>query len=104
MSKRLEQLNAMLQLAPSDAFLLFAVAKEHEKLGDKNTALVYYERLLATEPDYVGLYYHLGKLHESEQRLTEAQNDYEQGTKVARKIADFHALSELNGALDNLIL
>ena len=61
---RLNQLLAFHEANPKDSFILFALAKEHEKLGDDEKALHYYEQLVRQEPGYVGVYYHLGKLHE----------------------------------------
>jgi len=55
-----------LEASPDDSFLLFAIAKEHEKAGATDEALEYYLKLTATDPDYVGTYYHLGKLYEEE--------------------------------------
>ena len=102
MSKRLPYLLQLLESSPSDSFVLFAVAKEYENADDLAKALEYYEKLRNTDPAYVGLYYHLGKLHEQQQAFENAVAAYKQGIEVARKASDFHALSELQGALLNL--
>ncbi|HOY06002.1 MAG TPA: tetratricopeptide repeat protein [Saprospiraceae bacterium] len=102
MSKRLEQLTTLLESAPNDAFLLFALAKEHETLHNAPEALAFYLRLLKTDPGYVGLYYHLGKLYEQQQDFDNAIQTYKQGIEVSKKAGDRHAMSELNGALLNL--
>ena len=78
-----------------DAFLLFAIAKEHEKLQDDAKALAYYEQLRATDEQYVGLYYHLGKLHERQGNDTDALAAYDKGIEVARAAGDRHAEGEL---------
>ncbi len=95
---RLSLLQQMLESAPNDAFTLFATAKEYEKATDDQQALQYYERLRQADPDYVGLYYHLGKLLERMEQPARALDAYTQGVAVARKIGDLHALSELNSA------
>ena len=95
----------MLQVAksaPGDSFVLFAIAKEYEKGGDTTRALEYYEKLRDSDPGYVGLYYHLGKLFEQNRDHENAVLAYKQGIEMARKASDFHALGELNGALLNL--
>ncbi len=97
---RLEQLQGLLQNTPNDAFLLFALAKEHEKLQAHEQALAEYLRLQEAHPDYVGLYYHLGKLYEHLQRRTEAMATYEAGLEVARAANDRHSFAELRQALD----
>lgn len=102
MSKRLPYLLQLLETSPADSFVLFAVAKEYEGAGDTSKALEFYEKLRATDPAYVGLYYHLGKLFEQKQAFEKAVSAYKQGIEVARKASDFHALSELQGALLNL--
>ncbi|MCE7923137.1 MAG: tetratricopeptide repeat protein [Haliscomenobacteraceae bacterium CHB4] len=102
MSKRLPYLLQLLESSPTDSFVLFAVAKEYEGAGDTGKALEYYQKLRATDPGYVGLYYHLGKLFEQQLDMENAIVAYKQGIEIARKASDFHALSELQGALLNL--
>lgn len=99
MSQRLELLQQMLASTPGDPFTLFAMAKEYEKNGDHEQALSYYLRLYAEAPDYVGLYYHLGKLYEQLERLEEAVAVYKQGRRVAKTAGDQHSYNELSGAL-----
>ncbi|MCR9289522.1 MAG: tetratricopeptide repeat protein [Bacteroidetes bacterium] len=97
-SKRLEQLYNFLENSPNDSFLLFAIAKEYEKLQDKESALKYYLKLTKEDPDYVGTYYHLGKLYERLDQITTAFFTYKRGMVIAKKINDQHAFSELAGA------
>jgi len=101
-SDRLNRLLSFLKESPDDSFILFAIAKEHEKLEDTTNALEYYEKLVAIDPDYVGTYYHLGKLHEEEEETEKALDIYQKGIDIAKKIKDQHALSELMGAKMNL--
>ena len=98
MSTRLAQLSQLLAQSPQDPFLLFAIAKEHEKLGDVAEALRHYELLRTANPDYVGLYYHLGKL-QMRTNPDAAAETYREGIAIAQKMGDFHALAELKGAL-----
>ncbi len=102
MNNRLPYLLQLLESAPGDSFLLFAVAKEYEKAGDQLQALAFYEKLRDTDPGYVGLYYHLGKLQEQQQAHEKAVLTYKTGIEIARKASDFHAVGELNAALLNL--
>ena len=99
---RLEQLQKYLADQPNDAFLLFAIAKEYEGLGDKQQALHHYLTLRETTPQYVGLYYHLGKLYEKLVLTEEALETYKTGMVVAKKEKDMHAYSELVGAKMNV--
>ncbi|MBL7780127.1 MAG: tetratricopeptide repeat protein [Saprospiraceae bacterium] len=102
MSTRLEQLSSLLASSPNDTFLLFAVAKEHEKHGNESEALAFYLRLQETDPNYTGLYYHLGKLYEKQQDFGQAIQIYKQGIEICKQAGDRHAMSELAGALLNL--
>lgn len=101
-SARLSQLLSFYQDAPDDPFILFALAKEYEGLGQLETALQHYLELKEKQADYVGLYYHLGKLYEVLLQQKTAWDTYTEGMKVARSIGDQHALSELAGARLNL--
>lgn len=99
---RLQQLLKFLEESPNDAFILFAVAKEYEGLHDNKNALSYYLQLKEKDPDYVGTYYHLGKLYEQLEEFKTAFFTYKLGMEIARKIGDQHSLSELAGAKLNL--
>lgn len=99
---RLPQLLSFLESTPDDAFLLFAVAKEYEKQADNAQALRYYLRLRETTPQYVGTYYHLGKLYEKLEQPEAAIEAYKTGMQVATAEGDRHAYSELAGAKMNL--
>lgn len=98
MSTRLEQLKDFLKESPNDSFLKYALASEYLKLNDKDMALHYYEDLMANHADYVGTYYHLGKLYEALDRGEEAIKTYEKGIHIARGKRDMHAMSELQAA------
>jgi tetratricopeptide (TPR) repeat protein len=63
--------------------------------NDLNKALFYFEDLLNKHPDYVGTYYHAGKLFERLDRKSEAIFVYQRGMEIARKAGDNHAYSEL---------
>ena len=102
MTNRFQYLQKLLEAAPNDSFVLFAIAKEHEGQGDTAKALEFYHRLQNVDPNYVGLYYHLGKLFERLEDDTNAIQTYKQGIEISRKAGDLHAASELVGALLNL--
>jgi tetratricopeptide (TPR) repeat protein len=94
-SSRLEKLLEFLQNEPNDEFLQYALATEYLRLNDTEKALQYYECLLKNHPDYVGTYYHLGKLYEALNRKGEAISTYEKGMETAKRKRDNHAFSEL---------
>jgi tetratricopeptide (TPR) repeat protein len=99
---RLKKLLQFLAENPNDSFLHFAIAKEYESLGNEDEALLRFNDLKESDPEYVGTYYHLGKLLERKERLEEAREIYDQGIKVASKAGEQLALSELANAKLNL--
>ncbi len=101
--ERIKLLESYLSESPQDPFLHFALAKEWEGIGELKKALEKYEYLQKTYPEYVGTYYHLGKLYEQFDRNPDAIKCYEVGIKVAREAQDSHSAGELRGALDELI-
>jgi len=98
MTNRLQQLSEFLTEQPNDPFLRYALATEHLKLGHTEEALRYYEGLVTDRPEYLGTYYHLGKLYESLARSDDAIAIYEKGMCQAQAKRDMHALSELRAA------
>ena len=94
-AERLQKLLEFLKNEPNDEFLQYALATEYLRLNQTDQALYYYEKLVNEHPNYVGTYYHLGKLYETLNRKPDAIATYEQGIAVARQARDNHALSEL---------
>jgi len=95
---RLAKLLEFLESDPNDSFILYALATEYNSLNDTEKAFDYYLKLINEHPDYVGTYYHLGKLYEKEGQKEEAITIYQKGIAAARAKRDMHALSELQGA------
>ncbi len=96
---KIAQLQAYLEQNPKDCFLLHALGLEYVKIGEFETAKSFFERVLETDPQYVGTYYHLGKTYEQLEDSELAMDTYRKGAEVADKIEDSHALSELNMAI-----
>ena len=94
-STRLQKLLDFYNTEPNDPFLKYALATEYIALNDFSTALIYFEDLILNHPDYVGTYYHLGKLYEKLDRKDDAIRIYQQGMQAARVARDNHAFSEL---------
>ena len=99
---RLTQLLAFLEADPADPFILYALATEYRAEAPE-TAWTYYQKLLAEHPDYVGTYYHAGKLLEQFGRADEAESVYRKGLAVSRKAGQLHAASELQQALNSCL-
>ena len=82
-SQRLDLLLGILKETPTDSFVIFAIAKEYENIGNQNEAIQYYQKLYQLDPNYVGLYFHWGKLHEEINDSGKAIEIYSMGIEVA---------------------
>ena len=98
---RLAKLLEFLENDPNDSFILYALATEYNSLNDTEKAFSYYHKLVNEHPDFVGTYYHLGKLYEKESQKDKAIEIYQKGMLAARVKRDMHALSELQGAYNS---
>ncbi len=96
---RLHALQAFHEEDPDDAFVRFALAQEYLKRGDIEEALRFFEGLVSKDPEYVGTWYHLGKLYQELGRSEDAVRTYTQGIAVAGRQRDTHAQAELRDAL-----
>ena len=96
---RLQALLSFYKEDPNDPFTRFALAREYLGRGETDEALVFFEKLVADDPAYVGTYYHLGKLYEDLSRKQDAIRTYEAGIQVAQQQRDAHARAELQDAL-----
>ncbi|AYL95991.1 tetratricopeptide repeat protein [Mucilaginibacter celer] len=92
---RLNKLLEFIKSEPNDEFLKYALATEYLRLNETDKALEYYEDLVNNHPNYVGTYYHLGKLYEALNRKDDAIKTYETGMKITKEKRDNHAFSEL---------
>jgi len=100
---RIDKLKTFLAAQPGDAFLQHALALEYIKQGDDTAARSLFEAILSAQPDYVGSYYHLGKLLERQGEQEAAIAIYEKGMAACKKVGDNHAYNELQGALEDLV-
>ena len=96
---RLQALQAFHEEDPDDAFVRFALAQEYLKCGDIEQALRFFEGLVSDDPEYVGTWYHLGKLYQELGRREDAIRTYKQGVAIAGRQRDTHAQAELRDAL-----
>jgi len=96
---RLKQLLKYHEEDPGDSFVRFALAAEYVKLGQLEDGLQAFAALYESDPSYVGLYYHYGKLLARTGDPDKAAAIYREGMAVAKELSDFHARSELQSAL-----
>lgn len=99
---RKQKIIKMLETDPDDPFLLFALAKELENEDDLSESEKIYEALIQQHPDYIGSYYHFGKLLEQLSQLEKAKEIYQIGITKCLESNDLHSKAELQSALMNL--
>ncbi|MGB0839129.1 MAG: hypothetical protein ACPGXL_03255 [Chitinophagales bacterium] len=95
---RLTQLEAFLKESPKDPFLKYAIALEYLKQNKEDKTLTIFIALTKEHPNYVGTYYHLGKLQEKLGEEETALQTYQKGMVIAEKMNDGHSHGELKGA------
>ncbi len=101
-SDRIKQLKAFVEMDPSDSFSKFALALEYLKTSQTIEAHKLFVDIVENDPNYVGVYYHLGRLYEVLDQPTKAMDIYKKGIDIAVTTNDHHAASELRQVLDDL--
>jgi uncharacterized protein HemY len=99
---RLEKLEQLLVEMPKDSFLHFAIGLECLKMEQFAKAELHFESIVKNDPNYCGVYYHLGKLYEKQANTQKALAIYEAGLVVCKKASETHLWNELRGAVDAL--
>jgi Tfp pilus assembly protein PilF len=103
MTDRIHKLRKFLEDSPEDSFLQHALALEYVKLGDEPGARALFETILQREPQYIGSYYHLGKLLERTGETDAAVKVYEAGMTACKQAGETHAYNELQAAYEDLV-
>ncbi len=94
---RLQQLLQFWEEDPNDPFTLYALATEYRST-DPAKALLYYEKLLAEHPGYVGTYYHAAKLYAELGQPGKAEDTFKKGLEVSQQAGQRNAYRELQAA------
>ena len=100
---RIAKLKEFLEENPGDSFVQHALALEHVKAGDDAEARKLFENILNKDENYIGSYYHLGKLLERNDEKESAIKWYELGMLKAKENGDMHAYNELQAAWEDLV-
>lgn len=96
---RVDEIKKMLKTDPKDSFLTYALALEYEKVNQISEATEVIEQLIQEDPEYLGAYYKLGQLYESQDKMNKALNIYQTGIKLATEKKDNKTKGELEEAL-----
>jgi Tfp pilus assembly protein PilF len=96
---KISQLAKNVQQDPSDTFSKFALALELLKEDQVEKAQLLFEAILKQDPDYLGVYYHLGKLYQRREMYSLAEEMFTKGIQIATKKNESRTKSELSEAL-----
>lgn len=99
-NEKIARLALYLKKNPDDSFSKFALALELLKQNEVTKSRVLFESILKQDPEYLGVYYHLGKLYEQIGFLQQAHDLYQQGIILAKNQNNAKTESELKDALE----
>ncbi|HET6840092.1 MAG TPA: tetratricopeptide repeat protein [Candidatus Angelobacter sp.] len=99
---RMQMLAQVLEQNPSDAFARYGLAMEHARMGQNDSALNEFSKLLQMHPDYTNGYFMAAQTLVKVDRNEEAKKMLENGIAAAKRTGNRHALSEMSGMLDEL--
>lgn len=102
MSSRISQLARQVKENPNDSFSKFALALELLKKGETTKPRLLFEHIVTHDPNYLGVYYHLGSLYSRLGENKKAISTYKKGIELAQSVGDNHTKSELIAALAHL--
>jgi predicted Zn-dependent protease len=99
---RMEMLTQVLEQNPSDAFARYGLAMEYARLGQNDSALNEFSKLLQMHPDYTNGYFMAAQTLAKMERTEEVKTMLENGIAAAKRTGNRHALSEMSGMLEEL--
>jgi predicted Zn-dependent protease len=95
-------LKEILALDPKNSFARYGIAMELAKRGDAAAAVSEFDTLLALDPDYTAGYFMAAQTLTTAGRTAEAIERLKAGISCAARSGNTHALSEMQGMLDEL--
>jgi predicted Zn-dependent protease len=99
---KIEGLKEILTLDPGNAFARYGLAMEYVNRGEIAAGLAEFDALLAAHPDYTAGYFMAAQTLAKEERVADAIEKLHAGIASARRTGNNHALSEMQGMLDEL--
>ena len=95
-------LKEILALDPKNSFARYGIAMELASRGEIEAALSEFTTLLANDPDYTAAYFMSAQTLTNAGRTSEAIERLKAGISCAARSGNTHALSEMQGMLDEL--
>lgn len=95
-------LKEILALDPRNSFARYGIAVELANRGEIDSSMAEFNQLLADDPDYTAGYFMAAQTLAKGERVEEAIQRLHDGIACARRTGNTHALSEMQGMLDEL--
>jgi Tfp pilus assembly protein PilF len=99
---RVAMLTEILSQNANDAFARYGLAMEYSNTGEVEKALDEFGKLLASNPDYTAGYFMAAQTLAKSGREDEAKKMLTDGIASAKRTGNGHALSEMEGMLEEL--
>ena len=99
---RIAMLNEILEQSPHDVFARYGLALEYSNGGQTERAIEEFRKLLAANPDYTPGFFMCAQTLAKADRIDEAKKMLVEGIASARRTGNSHALSAMQGMLDEL--
>lgn len=98
-NNRIESLLSMLQVEPKDIFLNYSLALEYVANSNFSLAEEQFKKTLDIKFDYIPAFFHLGKLYEQTNKVSDALSCYKHGLEFAKQQKNNKAVNELSEAI-----
>ena len=91
-----EQIQKLLDLEPSDPFMLYAMAQDYAKTNEHEEAVEFYKKTIDADEHYNYAYYHMARSLEALGRNEDAAAILDAGLLAAQQSNDGKAISEIS--------
>ncbi len=95
-------LKEILALDPKNSFARYGIAVELASRGEIDASIAEFDKLLSIDPDYTAGYFMVAQTLARNGRASEAVSRLKSGISCAARTDNRHALSEMQGMLDEL--
>ena len=99
---RLQKLQGLWDVDPSDPDVAYMIAQEHASAGDYAGAVSWYDRCLDLDPEYHYAYFHRARALEAIGRTDDAAATLRDGLERARDAGHRKATEEIAAYLESL--
>jgi Tfp pilus assembly protein PilF len=96
---RLEMVNKLLEKEPEDVFLNYALGVEYFAELNLEDAEKQFRKVIQLDPEYIAVYYQMGKVYESKEENKEAVRYYLLGNEKAKQQNNAKAAREFDDAI-----